>query len=250
MKAVILAGGRGKRINDLTNGENKCLIKVKDRTILQNNIENISMQDEIEDIIIVVGYQAEKVMHEIGNEANNKPITYCIQKEQLGLINALESAKHSLKNKDFILLLGDELIINNQYEEAIRRFYYYDYNCIIGTYNVDDIDLVKKTYTIKINDNEQIEDLVEKPAQPFNNIMGTGNIIFKKGLVDYINQTPINPLRGERELVDFLKIILSDKGSISTFNVGDYYFNLNTLDDYKIMLKTFSSRKSKQHSEV
>ncbi|MBU5313761.1 nucleotidyltransferase family protein [Tissierella carlieri] len=239
MKAVILAAGKGKRIDSVTNGENKCLLKIRDKTIIEYNVENISRIDEINEIIIVVGYRSHDIMSKVGNYYNGKRISYCIQKEQKGLINALEAAKYAVEDNDFILILGDEFIINNNYSSAIKRFYEKKYNCMIGIVEVDDINLVKKTYTIEIDENDNILDFIEKPIKPFNNIMGTGNIIFKKSFLKYIDQTPVNSIRGEKELVDFLKIILKKYGNVTTFKVGDSYINLNTKEDYYNLVRLF-----------
>lgn len=232
MKAVILAAGKGSRINSVTKGENKCLLKIKDKTIIEYNVDNVSKIDEISEIIIVVGYKSHDIMTRIGNYHNGKRITYCIQREQKGLINALEQAKYAIEEDDFILILGDEFIVNNNYSTAIQNFYEKRYNYMIGIMEVDDINLVKKTYTIKINQHNNIQDFIEKPIIPFNNIMGTGNIILRGDCLKYIEQTPINHVRGEKELVDFLKIILEKNRNVSIFKVGDHYININTKEDY------------------
>lgn len=232
MKAVILAAGNGKRINSVTRGENKCLLKILDKTIIEYNVGNLSEIDEINEIIIVVGYKSNDVMATIGDCYNRKKVSYCIQKEQKGLINALEAAKYKVGDDDFILILGDEFIVNNNYSTAIQSFHEKGYNYMIGVIKVDDINLIKKTYTIKIDKNNNIQDFIEKPTVPFNNIMGTGNIILRGEFLKYIKETPINAIRGEKELVDFLKIILKKSGNVSTFEVGDHYVNVNTKEDY------------------
>ena len=237
MKAVILAAGNGKRIKSITKGENKCLLKIKNKTIIEYNVNNISEIDEINEILIVVGYKSNDVMDTIGSSYNKKRVSYCIQREQKGLINALEAARCEIAKDDFILILGDEFIVNNNYSTAIQSFYEKRYDYMIGVIEVDDINLIRKTYTIKMDQNNNILDFIEKPTEPFNNIMGTGNIILRGGFLKYIDETPINPIRGEKELVDFLKIILEKNGNVSTFKVGDHYVNINTREDYYNLIR-------------
>jgi len=64
MKAVILAAGRGKRMKSLTNNTPKCLLRVGDKTILEHQIESLH-NCGIKDIIIVVGYQKEKIKDKV-----------------------------------------------------------------------------------------------------------------------------------------------------------------------------------------
>lgn len=247
MKAVILAGGKGKRINSVTRGENKCLLKILDKTIIEYNVDNLSKINEIDEIIIVVGHKSKDVIGTIGSCYNRKRISYCIQKEQKGLINALEAAKHKIVDNDFILILGDEFIVNNNYSTAIKSFKEKGYSYMVGVIEVEDINLIKKTYTIKIDQNNNIQDFIEKPTIPYNNIMGTGNIIFRGEFLKYTEETPVNAIRGEKELVDFLKIILKKNGNVSTFRVGEHYVNVNTQEDYYYLINLLEVKGDMYH---
>mgnify|MGYP006977938104 CR=1 FL=1 len=40
--------------------------------------------------------------------------------------------------------------------------------------------------------------------------MGTGNCIFKNEILNYVPQTPINPIRSEKELPDFIGCAVND----------------------------------------
>lgn len=237
MKAVILAGGRGSRINEVTRGGNKCLLKAKDKTLIQYNVKHLCEIEEITECIIVVGYHAEDVMREIGNQCKDKKITYCIQTEQNGLIGALESARYALDGEDFIMVLGDEFIIDNQYQRAITDFKKSNVACMVGIIAVDDIDLVKRTYTFNMNEEGEMTDFVEKPQKPFNRYMGTGNVIFKGGAIHMLDKVPINPIRNERELVGFFNMLINKDEKITSFVVGSHYVNVNTSNDLELLEK-------------
>lgn len=235
MKGLVLAAGRGKRLNNITQGENKCLIKVNGKPIIQYTMEHLCNLKEITECIVVVGYKAEDVMKCIGNEMNGIKITYCKQEEQKGLIHAMESAINALSGDDFMLVLGDEFIINNNYQEAIHTFNSSNCSCMIGIIKVDDINMVKKTYTFRFNDEEDMIDFVEKPEEPFNNYMGTGNVIFKGNVSHLLENVPVNPIRGEKELVGLFNLLLKSTYKISSFVVGEKYFNLNTCQDIDLL---------------
>ncbi len=65
MKAMILAAGRGKRMEHLTNECPKPLIQVKGKTLLEYQIERL-VQAGVTEIIINVAYLAEKIVETIG----------------------------------------------------------------------------------------------------------------------------------------------------------------------------------------
>jgi choline kinase len=58
MKAIILAAGRGSRMKSLTDEQPKCLVKVKDKTLLEWQLDAI-IGAGIKDIAIVTGYKRE-----------------------------------------------------------------------------------------------------------------------------------------------------------------------------------------------
>jgi choline kinase len=61
MKAVILAAGQGTRIRSVHGEHPKCLIEVDNTTILDHQLEALSMAG-IDDVAIVVGYEKEQIM--------------------------------------------------------------------------------------------------------------------------------------------------------------------------------------------
>lgn len=235
MKGLVLAAGRGKRLNNITQGENKCLIKVNEKPIIQYTMEHLCSLKDITECIVVVGYKAEEVMKCLGNEMNGVKIVYCKQEEQKGLIHAMESAIDALSGEDFMLVLGDEFIINNNYNDSIHTFYTSNCSCMIGIIEVEDINMVKKTYTFRFNDKQEMIDFIEKPEKPFNNFMGTGNVIFKGNVCCLLENVPIDPIRGEKELVGLFHLILQSNKKISSFVVGEQYFNLNTCQDIELL---------------
>lgn len=240
MKGIVLAGGKGSRINAITNGGSKCLLNVNDKSLVSHNVANLCALNEIDECIVVVGYNADAVIQNLGYCCNGKQITYCFQKEQKGLIDALESALDKLKGNDFFMVLGDEIVLHNCYREALENFKKENISCLIGVIEVDNISLVKKTYTFELDQDKKMHSFIEKPTDPFNCYMGTGNVIFRKEVLDLLVDIPVNPIRGEKELVDMFNVILDKGGSIGSFIVGDAYFNVNTLEDYDALKSAFS----------
>ena len=61
MKALILAGGRGNRINEFSETQNKCMISFRGKPLIEHILQQIAVLD-ISEIIIVVGYKAEDII--------------------------------------------------------------------------------------------------------------------------------------------------------------------------------------------
>ena len=74
MKAVILAAGRGTRIRSVHGERPKCLIEVDNTTILDHQLDALSMFG-INDVAIVVGYEKEQIIAHVNAR---KPVTQSI----------------------------------------------------------------------------------------------------------------------------------------------------------------------------
>jgi dTDP-glucose pyrophosphorylase len=240
MKALILAAGRGKRLGKMSEGVNKCFLKVNDKPLIEYSLEHASVLEEISEIVIVVGYRAEDIINLYGNRYKGKKIRYVIQWEQKGLVDAIEWAAESLEGEDFMLMLGDEFMVNPRHQLMIEEFKKESIFGICGVVRVDNLELIKKTYSILQSPEGYIYRLVEKPSKPFNKFMGTGNCIFKNKILSYIPQTPINQNRGEKELPDLIQCAIDDGHVIKSFIICDKYINVNSVQEIKELESYFA----------
>lgn len=67
-QAVILAAGRGSRLEHLTDARPKCLVEVGGAPLLERQLEALA-QVGIEDVTIVAGYRADEVRRAVGGRA-------------------------------------------------------------------------------------------------------------------------------------------------------------------------------------
>jgi len=239
MKALILAGGRGKRLEGTCNDKNKCMIILKGKPLIEYSLD-CAAQADVSEIVIVVGYKAEEIINTYGNKYKGKSIKYVIQREQKGLVHAIESAKETIGNEDLMLMLGDELMIRPKHREMVKKYRKENLFALCGVVTVEDIDLIKKTYAIIQGQDDRIFRLIEKPLKPMNNIMGTGNCIFRNEILSYIPQTPINQKRGEKELPDLIQCAIDEGNVVKSFAICERYFNINSEDEIKEAVSYFA----------
>ncbi len=233
MKALILAGGRGKRLEGISEEKNKCMIEIHGKPVLEYNLEYVS-QTEVEEIILIVGYRAEEIINRFGISFSGKPIKYVIQWEQKGLVHAIECARESLGKADFALFLGDEIFLNPRHNEMYRAFNTGKYFGMCGILSVKNRERIKKTYTIIQNNEGVIHRLVEKPRNPINDLMGTGSCVFRNEILKYIEFTPIHQERKEKEFPDLVQCAVDEGKVIKSFVICDQYVNINSMEDYKL----------------
>ncbi|MBI4101547.1 MAG: nucleotidyltransferase family protein [Candidatus Nealsonbacteria bacterium] len=231
MKALILAAGRGKRLGELTQDKNKCLTEIGGRPLLSYSLDCAAKIPQISEIVVVVGYQADEIVNRFGDHYQGKSVKYAFQEEQRGLVHAIEQAKEVLAGSDFLLMLGDELMTNPRHLEMFRMFEDRNIFTLCGVLLVENRNLIKKTYSISQDKNGNIQKLIEKPQDPLNNIMGTGNCLFRNEIISYIAKTPVNQNRGEKELPDLIQTAIEDGKIVKPFNICSRYFNFNIKEE-------------------
>jgi dTDP-glucose pyrophosphorylase len=106
---------------------------------------------------------------------------------------------------------------------------------VCGVYPQEKLEMIKRTYSLIYGPDQRIYRLIEKPRKPFNPLMGTGNILFRAAIFDYIPLTPINPHRGERELPDLIQCAIDDGEPVKYFSVCDRYINVNSPEEWKMV---------------
>lgn len=238
MKAMILAGGRGARLEGVTNDRNKCMHEFKGRPLIEYSLEN-AKNAGVDEMVIVVSYRAESIINHYGNRYDGRPIKYVIQWERKGLVHAMECCRDTVGDSDFMLFLADEVMVHPRHSAMVRDFRG-DENVfgLCGVVKVDDREAIKKTYSLIYEESTgQIYRLVEKPKHPMNDLMGTGNCIFQNSIFDFIDDTPINQQRGEKEMPDLIQCAIDDGRMVKVFDIGDAYINVNTVGDMGLLQK-------------
>lgn len=108
MQALILAAGMGKRLGELTQHNTKCMIKIHSVTIIERMLQQLT-SFSIDRIILVIGYEGEKVRLLIGDSFNGTPIIYVENPiyDRTNNIYSLSLAKNYLLEDETLLLESD-----------------------------------------------------------------------------------------------------------------------------------------------
>ena len=120
IKAIIMAGGLGTRLRPITNHIPKPLIKMGDKAIIENIIDNLTSQG-IRDISISINYKKDQIIDFLGNgERWNANIEYIEETKPLGTLGAVS---HLQVHKDEVILIVNGDIYTNLDYLAMGRFH-------------------------------------------------------------------------------------------------------------------------------
>jgi len=119
LKAIILAGGRGKRLRPITDYVPKPLISIKNIPIIEWQIKYLK-KFGISEVIICSGYKTEMIENYLKNKKLGIKITFSIENKPLGTGGAIKKAGKKIKDKSFIVINGD-IITNIDLEKLLKK---------------------------------------------------------------------------------------------------------------------------------
>jgi histidinol-phosphate phosphatase family protein len=106
MEAVILAGGKGARLRELTRSVPKPMLRILDKPVLQYQVENLR-RCGIRDIVMVTGYLGHEISDHFGDgSAMGVRIRYVQEETALGTAGSLARLRPELSER-FIIIYGD-----------------------------------------------------------------------------------------------------------------------------------------------
>jgi dTDP-glucose pyrophosphorylase len=196
-------------------------------------------------IVLVLGAHGDEIVRHFGCDFAGIPIRYVVQSRPRGVVDAMEHGRRLLRDPEFLLCLGDEILDAPRHAAMLRRFQDEGLFASCGVVRVDDRRAISKTYALIAEgdlEHGRIHRLVEKPRVALNDWMGTGNCLLRLGIFDDIARTPVNPVRGEKELPDLIQCAIDRGRRVEYFRIADAYVNVNTEDDVRAARAGFAAR--------
>ena len=120
MKALILAGGRGKRLRPITDKIPKPLILINNVPLIERSIKYLK-KFGINEIIICSGYKSKQIENFLKKKNNFKcKIEFSIEKSPLGTGGAIRKATEKISDNSFVVINGD-IITNINLRKILKK---------------------------------------------------------------------------------------------------------------------------------
>ena len=120
MQAVILAAGMGKRLKELTRNNTKCMVEVNGVSLIDRMLHQLEKQN-IERIVIVVGYEGKRLVDYVGTLDIKTPVVFVENPiyDKTNNIYSLALAKDYLTEDDTLLFESDIILEDGIIEDVI-----------------------------------------------------------------------------------------------------------------------------------
>ena len=193
-----MAAGKSTRTYPLTLNKPKPLLKVRNRTLLELNLDQLNSL--VDEVIIIIGYKGQMIKDYIGSEYKQLKITYFEQKEQLGTGNAVLQIEPFIEDK-FIVMNGDDFY----HEEDIKECLSHEYTVLSKP-----VSNPERFGIFKVDYNNNIKDIIEKPKEFISNLANCGLYLFDKDIFPILKRIKKSE-RNEYEVTDALKEFIKEK---------------------------------------
>ena len=226
MRCIIPAAGKGTRLRPHTHAKPKALLPLGNQPIISHILHQV-IDAGIKDIIIIVGYEKEKLIHYVENHFSNKcRLTFLEQKERKGLGHAIYMASEFLDEEPVLIALGDS-IYEKSFSEMLDDFN--KHPSWAGALTIKEVSNPQAYGVVETNPKSPIVTrLVEKPESPKSNKAITGIYLVRNsaGLLKAIETIVMSDSKGaggEIQLTDALQIMIENDLSLGTINSGRWF---------------------------
>ena len=263
MKALILSGGKGTRLQPITYTSAKQLVPVANKPVLFYAIEAI-VSAGISDIGIIVGDTREEIEAAVGDGrrfGSQVRITYIHQEMPLGLAHAVKIARPFIGEERFVMFLGDNFI-----EESIQP--------LVEQFGAPDCPAQARTLLTRVRNPQdfgiaeicsldgcpagadassyqeevRIVRLVEKPKEPMSDLAMVGIYFFDHHIFEAVDA--IRPsARAELEITDAIQYLVDKQYCVRANILTGYWIDTGKMQDMLDANRTILSRMRRKIAE-
>jgi dTDP-glucose pyrophosphorylase len=215
---VIMAGGRGQRLQPLTNTTPKPLLKVGDKPIIEHNIDRLASYG-IDDFWLSVNYLGEQIENYFGSgKGKNVKIEYVWETEPMGTIGSVSKIKNF--EHDFVMVTNSDLLTNIDYENFFLEFIKQGADMSVLTIPYQ----VNIPYAVLETEEGIIKGLKEKPNYTY--YSNGGVYLMKKSILNHI---PENSFFNSTDLIETL---IAKKFKVVSYPFSGYWLDVGKHEDY------------------
>ncbi|MBU1930136.1 nucleotidyltransferase family protein [Candidatus Micrarchaeota archaeon] len=223
MQAVVLAAGKGKRLQPLTHHKPKGMALLSGKPLLWFVLDSLK-KSGVTESIIVTGYLGEQIQSYFGRQFKKMKLEYAEQKQQLGTAHALLQAKQKVKG-DFLMIHGD-VIVSPKDLKALMQLKGFPAIMVLRK------EKQPEKFGVVVTEDKLVAEIMEKPQAPKTDLVNAACYKFSPEIFESLEKTKINPERKEFELTDTLKSLLKEK-KVGFHLATEKIFDIGTIEELR-----------------
>ena len=226
MKAVVMAGGFGTRIQPLTHSRPKPMLPIMNKPMMEHTM--MMLKDlGIEEFIVLLYFKPEVIKDYFGDGSDfGIKISYVVPDDDYGTAGAVKLAQEYIGDDNFIIISGD-LVTDFDFKKLFDFHEAKKSKLSIGLTSVEN---PLQFGVVIANEDNVIEKFLEKPSwgEVFSDTINTGIYIIESEILNYIP---------ERENFDFAKdlfpLLMQKDVELMAYNLEGYWRDVGNPESYR-----------------
>ncbi len=234
---VILAAGRGTRMGVLTENQQKTMLLLKGKPLLEITMERF-VKEGFTKFVLVVGYKKENIvshfqhLRETNKLYKNVQISYTTQENIKGgtadAVRVCESDLQKYGCKEVFVLVYGDVVPTFDTVLTLKD----QCNCGMATMTVRVVTDPERYGVVEVED-EWVTGIHEKCQNPPTNLINCGIYVLPTIIFEYIRETPLSQ-RGEYELTTSIEMLIKDKPNTLTWRyINEDNMDIGTTSEYE-----------------
>ena len=226
MKAVVMAGGFGTRIQPLTNSRPKPMLPIINRPMMEHTMMTLK-ELGVTDFIILLYFKPDIIKDYFGDgHAFGINITYVVPDDDYGTAGAVKLAEAHIGDENFIIISGD-LVTDFDFKKI---FDYHAHKQAKLSITLTSVENPLEFGVVIANEDGRIEKFLEKPSwgEVFSDTINTGIYIIEPEILNYIP---------ENENFDFAKdlfpLLMREGIPLIAGNAEGYWRDVGNPESYR-----------------
>lgn len=216
MKGIILAGGKGTRLNPLTLSISKQLLPVYDKPMIYYPLSMLMLAG-IREILVISTPEDLPLFKRLLKDGSQWGVhfEYCQQDQPRGLADAFRVGKEFIQNETVCMILGDNIFFGQGLPTKLQTAATLESGALVFAYSVKDPE---RYGVIEFDPDGKAISIEEKPQHPKSNYAIPGLYFYDKEVVSIAESLQPSP-RGELEITDLNRVYL-DRGQLQVVSLG------------------------------
>jgi len=236
MKAVVMAGGFGTRIQPLTNSRPKPMLPIINRPMMEHTM--MKLRDEgITDFIVLLYFKPEiiKDYFEDGSKFGIN-IEYVVPDNDYGTAGAVKLAQDLIGDENFVIISGD-LVTDYDFKEIFKH---HKKKRSKLTITLTSVDNPLQFGVVIANEDDRIEKFLEKPSwgEVFSDTINTGIYVIEPEILDHIPKDK-NFDFGK----DLFPHLMQEGIALTSYNITGYWRDVGNPESYREVYEDILSGK-------
>jgi bifunctional UDP-N-acetylglucosamine pyrophosphorylase/glucosamine-1-phosphate N-acetyltransferase len=218
MQAIIMAAGRGTRLQPLTDTTPKAMLPINGKPMLEIILGQLKTVG-VTEVVIIVNYLKEHITKYFGSGSKiGMKITYVEQPELKGSADAIARAEPFITDKRFLVIACDSLFETH----LLKRLLEHTSPGVFTCTEVED----GRRYGILVTEGKKVLRIIEKPENPPTNLANLSVYILPHEIFKACKE--VKPgLKGEYWLPEAIQMLI-DKGMHFEYEICSHILDIGT----------------------